>query len=239
MPPRLDNQSYYDTFAGWYERERSHGYHAFIDDLQVGLIESACRGHDVLEVGCGTGALLKRTDKVARRAVGIDLSGGMLAQARERGLCVMQATAERLPFKSATFDVVYSFKVLAHVEAIEEALAEVARVLRPGGRAFLEFYNRRSLRYLAKRAAGPGKIAANEDESAVFTRWDRPSDCVSYLPSTLRCVGVHGVRIFTPAASAHKLPVVSSVLQRAEQWGCSRWPFKGFGGFYVLEVVRA
>lgn len=234
----LDNRTYYDTFSDWYERDRHRGYHKLIDDLQVELISPACAGRDVLEVGCGTGALLHRVAPLARRAVGIDISAGMLETAVERGLCVAQGDATSLPFASASFDVVYSFKVLAHIREIEMATAEVARVLRPGGRAFLEFYNRRSLRYLAKRAGGPGKVASDTHEGEVFTRWDSPAESVGHLPSELDVVDRHGVRVVTPAAVVHRVPVLAGLFRRAEWFWRDRRPLRHFGGFYVLECVR-
>src|SRR5437667_6370584 len=94
---RLDNRAYYDDFAGWYERERHLPYHRMLDDLEVELVERYATGKDVLEVGCGTGLILHRTAQFARRAIGIDLSRGMLTKARQRGLVVVQASATSLP----------------------------------------------------------------------------------------------------------------------------------------------
>ena len=236
---KLDNESYYDTFSEWYERERSRGYHKLIDDLEVELIAPACTGRDVLEVGCGTGAILHRVAPLSRSAVGIDISRGMLEQAQERGLCCVHGSATDLPFADATFDVAYSFKVLAHIEDIERAMREVSRGRRPGGRAFLEFYKRHSLRFVAKRLAGPGAVASDKThEGNVFVRWDAPNTCLSYLPSELAVRATHGVRVFTPAAFAHKIPGVAWALRRAEWFARDRRPFRGFGGFYVLEVEK-
>src|SRR5205085_2094425 len=61
---------------------------------------------------------------------------------------VEQADATRLPFRPASFDVVYSHGVLHHIPDIGAAVAEVYRVLRPGGRAVVMLYHRRSLNYL-------------------------------------------------------------------------------------------
>lgn len=234
----LDNETYYDAFSDWYEREREEGYHRLIDDLQVELISRACVGRDVLEVGCGTGILLRRIAPLARSAIGLDISRQMLAVARERGLQCVQGDATALPFADESFDAVYSFKVLAHVEDIERATSEIARVLRPGGRAFLEFYNRHSLRYLAKRLAGPGRVAEDTHEGEVFTRWDRPGECESYLPDALELVGRHGVRVLTPAAIAHRIPIIAGLLRRGEWFWRDRAPLRRFGGFYVLECTR-
>jgi ubiquinone/menaquinone biosynthesis C-methylase UbiE len=148
---RLDNRSYYDDFAGWYERERGRGYHQLIDDLELELIQRHATGADVLEAGCGTGLLLERVAGFARTARGVDLSAGMLAKAQGRRLDVVQGSVTALPFADQSFDVVYSVKVLAHVQDIRGALREMTRVLRPGGWLLAEFYNPRSLRYLVKR----------------------------------------------------------------------------------------
>ena len=104
-----DNKSYYDDFAGWYENERHHGYHALLDQLQIEVAKPLCEGKDVLEIGCGTGMILKEIAPTARSAKGIDISPGMLEQAKSRGLDVQVASATELPFEDASFDSVYSF----------------------------------------------------------------------------------------------------------------------------------
>ena len=233
-----DNKTYYDEFAAWYENERHHGYHAMIDDLEVDLVTPFCRGRDVLEVGCGTGLIMARVAAVAATAVGVDISPGMLEGARDRGLDVFEASATALPFEGARFDTVYSFKVLAHVEDIDAALGEVARVLRPGGHALLEFYNRHSVRYLAKRIGGAGKISAQTDESAVFTRWDRPDELVARLPSALKFERFAGVRVFTPAAVAHKVPGLGYALRKAEFLARDAPFLNRWGGFLVAILRR-
>src|SRR5690606_15356990 len=164
------------------------------------------RGRRVLEAGCGTGLLLSRIERVASQAVGVDLSRGMLARARDRGLTVVQGSITALPFADASFDTVCSFKVLAHVPDIDRALAELARVTRPGGHLVLEFYNRFSLRYLARAAAGARRIGAAHKESDIPTRWDTPREIVRRLPPELSAIEVRGVRVVTPAAAVHRVP---------------------------------
>lgn len=234
---RKDNRSYYDEFAQWYERERHDGYHRVIDDLQVDLLRQHVRGCDVLEVGCGTGLLLHRVQSMARSARGIDISPGMLELARERGLDVVEGCATDLPFESESFDVVYSFKVLAHVRDIERAVTECSRVVRPGGRLFLEFYNPYSLRYLAKRLAGPKKISESTTESAVYTRWDGPEEIAEYFPSQIELEGFAGVRIFTPAAVIHDIPGVAEALRALEFAGRDS-PLGRFGGFLIAQATK-
>lgn len=230
-------RDYYDEFSDWYERERHDGYHRLIDELQVDLLRDHVADGEVLEVGCGTGLLLDRVDALAASACGIDISPGMLEQAKKRGLDVVEGCATDLPYENERFDVVFSFKVLAHVEDIETALAECSRVTKPGGKLFLEFYNPFSLRFLARRIGGPKKISDSTRESAVYTRWDSPDEAIGHLPDDVSFDGWSGVRIFTPAAFFHDLPVVSDVLKSLEFAGRDS-PLGRFGGFLVARATR-
>lgn len=233
-----DNRTYYNEFSGWYEKRRGRGYHALIDDLQFGILEEEVTNREVLEIGCGTGLIQERVAKVAKRAVGVDISPGMLELARERGLEVVEGEATALPFESESFDVVYSFKVLAHVKEIDTALTEAVRVVRAGGIVVLDFYNRRSLRYLAKRVGGPQKISEETHEDALYTRWDTPEEVLSRLPENVTCVGMYGVRIVTPFAQVLDVPILGGGMEKLE-WGLhSRNPFARFGGFLVIKARK-
>jgi ubiquinone/menaquinone biosynthesis C-methylase UbiE len=235
---RLDNRSYYDDFATWYERERGQGYHRMLDDLEVDLVRRYGDGKEVLEVGCGTGLILGRVAGFARRAVGIDLSGGMLARAAERGLEVAQASATELPIATASVDVAYSFKVLAHVQDIRAAMREMARVVRPGGWVLAEFYNARSLRRLVKALKPPTAISDSHDDEAVFTRYDSLADIQGYLPDELEWVTSRGIRIVTPVAKIHDVPVVGSALRFVEKRLADLPVARDLGGFLVAVARR-
>jgi len=98
-------------------------------------------GRDVLEVGCGSAPCSRWLASQGARAVGLDLSAGMLT----RGISAMaqggpqvplvQASADALPFAPASFDIVCSaFGAVPFVADSALVMAEVARVLRPGGR---------------------------------------------------------------------------------------------------------
>jgi ubiquinone/menaquinone biosynthesis C-methylase UbiE len=231
------SRAYYDDFATGYERERHRGYHALLDELELGAVEPLVRGRDVLEVGCGTGLILEKLARVARRAEGVDLSPGMLAHAKRRGLDVREGSATELPFPDATFDVAVSFKVLAHVPEIERALSEMARVCRPGGYVVAEHYNPWSLRYLAKRLAGPQPISDGRTEADVYTRWDSPRQLKALMPPSLELTDVYGVRVFTPAAFVHKIPVVAGLVAHAERLAVTS-PLRWFGGFLVAVARK-
>ncbi|MBN1946551.1 MAG: class I SAM-dependent methyltransferase [Bradymonadales bacterium] len=231
-----DTEQYYDEFAEWYERERHEGYHALLDALEVDLVRPRAAGQDVLDVGCGTGLTLRHIAPIARRAVGVDISDGMLERARARGLDVFQASATELPFEDESFDLVYSFKVLPHVRELERALDELARVTRPGGALLLEFYNPLSLRYLVKRLKR-GKISDTTTEAEVYTRFDSLRSLKRRLPPQLRLTGIRGIRVFTPVAAVYQIPLVKNLVERLEWWGRDSM-FRHFGGFLVLELRK-
>lgn len=233
----LPNQRYYDEFSGWYERERGRGYHALIDELELRVALPLCDGARVLEAGCGTGLILRELSRRARHAAGADLSAGMLRGAAERGLPVVQADLTRLPFPDGAFDLVCSFKVLAHIPPIREAVAELVRVTAPGGRLVLEFYNPWSLRFVAKRLR-PGRISATVREDEVYTRWDSVRAIKDLVPEGAAVDRVHGVRVFTPFAGVHRAPGVAAVFGALERWATDS-PLRWFGGFLVVELTRS
>ncbi len=234
-----DNRSYYDDFSNWYERERHHGYHAMLDRLQVGVVRPLSLGRDVLEIGCGTGLILKEIAPFARQAVGVDISRGMLDHARRRGLSVVEGSATDLPFPDNSFDTIYSFKVLAHVEDIRRAMSEVSRVLRPGGRAALEFYNRHSLRYAIKRLKKPNAVSETTNDHQVFTRYDSLGDVRGYLPSEMRVLKVHGIRVVTPFAQVHRVPVLGHAMRLVETVARDTKGVRRLGGFMVVLTERS
>jgi SAM-dependent methyltransferase len=98
-------------------------------------------GKDVLEVGSGAGQCSRWVRLHGGRSIGLDLSLRQLQHSRRldegSGVAVpsVLGTATRLPFSDGTFDVVFaSFGALQFVADIDDAVVEVARVLRPGGR---------------------------------------------------------------------------------------------------------
>ncbi len=102
-------------------------------------------GRDVLDVGCGEGALARRLTGSGARVVGLDPLPGALEKARAANVRApspryVQGAAEALPFAKESFDVVVFFNSLHHVplESIVPALSEVARVLRPGGILYVQ-----------------------------------------------------------------------------------------------------
>jgi ubiquinone/menaquinone biosynthesis C-methylase UbiE len=235
--PRLHNRAYYDEFSQRYEHGRHDGYHALIDALEIELALRYATGKRVLEAGCGTGLILRALAPHAERAVGIDLSAGMLSHARRRGLRVAQASVTELPFADASFDVVCSFKVLAHVQPIAQAVAELSRVTRPGGHLLLEFYNPYSLRGLVKRLKPPTTISGRVHDEHVYTRYDTLADIERILPPGHAIVDLRGVRVVTPAAAAFAIRPLGRILGYLERAAADAPGLRRLGGF-LIAVVR-
>jgi ubiquinone/menaquinone biosynthesis C-methylase UbiE len=232
-----DNRDYYDAFSTGYDVGRDAGYHRLIDEQAAEIVRRVGQGCDLLEVGCGTGLILERVARFAASAKGIDLSPGMLEHARSRGLDVALGSATELPFASESFDVAYSFKVLAHVPGLEQALAEMARVVRPGGYIVFDSYNRQSLRYLVKRLFGPRSTSATFDEGAITTRFQTPEEIRGCIPAGTRVVDQAGIRILIPWAGILRLPVVGKMVEGLE-WRLMDSNLSRWAGFVVHTLQK-
>src|SRR5688500_10747084 len=133
-----------DEYAAMYAVEDDHWWYAgmrrIADVLLAARFNSRGGRLKVLDAGCGTGgnsAHLRAYGDVT----GIDFSAHALALARERpGLRLARASVESLPFPDASFDLVLSNDVLCHLGVASDAraVAELARVLRPGGVLYLQ-----------------------------------------------------------------------------------------------------
>lgn len=109
-----------------------------------------CSGRQVLEVGCGAGVDLVRFARGGALVTGVDISSSAIRLA-EANLAQQAVTAdlrvadgERLPFADASFDLVFAHGVVQYTANPQALVDEVRRVLRPGGQAIFQVYNRRS-----------------------------------------------------------------------------------------------
>lgn len=93
----------------------------------------------ILDIGCGTGAMLDQLSAFGS-VVGADFSEEALAFCRKRGertemdYRLVRADARQLPFQSESFDVVTAMDIIEHIDQDKTAMAEMLRVLKPGGR---------------------------------------------------------------------------------------------------------
>lgn len=108
------------------------------------------RGRDVLDAGCGAGVEVVRFARGGARVTGLDLAATAVALTRQnldqQGLRarLVVGDAEALPFPDAAFDFVYAHGVMQYTTSDARLIREAHRVLRPGGLAMFQAYNRHS-----------------------------------------------------------------------------------------------
>ena len=96
----------------------------------------------VLDDGCGVGMYVERMGKAGGRVVGLEYDFERAQRAMANARDILNAASECLPFATGQFDLVLSHEVIEHVADDREAIQEMSRVLRPGGRAIIFCPNR-------------------------------------------------------------------------------------------------
>lgn len=92
---------------------------------------------NILDVGCGTGALLRELD-VYGKVQGLDFSTRAVSFCKERGILnVEQGSATEISYASNTYDLVLALDILEHIDDDKKALNEISRVLKPNGHAII------------------------------------------------------------------------------------------------------
>jgi SAM-dependent methyltransferase len=134
----------FEEFKIMYEAEDTHWWYRGLRGVMFGLLgldSPSRRALRVLDAGCGTGGTLQSLREAGFSNVeGFDINPPALHFCRERGLAnVKLASITDIPYPDATFNVVISNDVLNDAGTLNEgaALAELYRVLKPGGRLFL------------------------------------------------------------------------------------------------------
>lgn len=127
VPGRLD---YFDRFIDW-------------------------QGKQVLDLGCAGGFMAEALDERGARVTGIDPAAKAIAAARSHAAATGRdirydiGAGEDLPYGTGCFDAVVCVDVLEHVRDLDQVVAEVARVLKPGGLFLFDTINRNPLSRLA------------------------------------------------------------------------------------------
>lgn len=117
--------------------EESHFYYRVTHELLLTFIRRYAKQSNnlaILDAGCGTGLFGKKLAALGK-VTGVDISPVALRYAKKRGLSVVRASVEHLPFRDHSFDVITCVDVLYHLRVKDDirALAEFYRVLKPHG----------------------------------------------------------------------------------------------------------
>ncbi len=130
----------WEEHAGWWQAHFTQGVDPEYEEQILPLVAAWLpdRGR-VLDVGTGEGQVARLAAGPGRGVVGIDPARAQVSEAVRRGgppgwLAYAQAEAARLPARDGSFNAVVACLVFEHITDAPRAIAEVARVLRPGGR---------------------------------------------------------------------------------------------------------
>ncbi|HTK29499.1 MAG TPA: class I SAM-dependent methyltransferase [Vicinamibacterales bacterium] len=132
------------------------------------------RGRSVLDIGCGAAVDLARFARGGADVTGVDLAPSAIALARanfeQQGLTgrFEVADGEQLPFPDAVFDLVYAHGVVQYTASPEQLVREARRVLKPGGTAIFQVYNRVSWLHALSKLM---KVPLEHEDAPVLLRF--------------------------------------------------------------------
>ncbi|MFH0816349.1 MAG: methyltransferase domain-containing protein [Methanobacteriota archaeon] len=141
----------YDEVSGYFDSVRgtASGPIDVWADKAFGLLGSPA-GKLVADIGCGSGKYARSLSDRGCVVVGVDMSGGMLAEAAKKGRNTgchwARGDAQSLPLKPGSADCALMFLVVHHVPIWQEAISECARLLKPGGTVLLVMTSRSRIR---------------------------------------------------------------------------------------------
>lgn len=184
----------------------------------------------VLDNGCGVGLYLREMALSCSRALGVEFDRERAVEALNAAP-VVNAAGEHLPVAAASFDLILSHEVLEHVADDRRALAEMSRVLRPGGRIVL-FVPNRGYPFETHGVYWRGRYRFGN------------FPLVNYLPRALRNRLAPHVRVYT-TADLYRLadglplrPVARTILFGAYDNLIARWPVAGRAMRAALQALE-
>ncbi len=143
-------RTHFDRWSQTYEQDSAARW---LREVQTQALAALALNPDdvLLDVGCGTGAAVRDAAPNVRRAVGFDLSPGMIDQARDRARAAGLDNVEfrlgdvsgALPFEDGAFTALVCTTAFHHFPRPVETVGEMSRVLAPGGRLVIADANRR------------------------------------------------------------------------------------------------
>ncbi|MDH3753485.1 MAG: class I SAM-dependent methyltransferase [Acidimicrobiia bacterium] len=137
------NDELWERHADWWQREFTDGADPeYVEQLLPLAAALAAGAERVLDLGTGEGQMARMLQADGAQVVGIDVAASQIDEAVRRGggVTYLRSSVAGLPFAAASFDLAIACLVFEHIDDLDESLAEVARVVEPGGR-FVLFLN--------------------------------------------------------------------------------------------------
>ena len=127
----------WEDHSDWWQQEFTEGADAEYEEQILPLAQELLAGVDrILDVGTGEGQIARLLADQGSSVVGVDPTHNQVAEAVARGggPRYLRAGAAELPFAPGSFDAAIACLVFEHIDEMDSAVAELARVVRPGGR---------------------------------------------------------------------------------------------------------
>jgi 2-polyprenyl-3-methyl-5-hydroxy-6-metoxy-1,4-benzoquinol methylase len=224
------------TYADWEEQNRLPETEMDLEKIEGTILSlspflrtrydfSRFKDQQVLDLGCGSGVLSCCFAKQGARVSSVDLTEAGVKMARRntkaQGLdvSVIRMDAEKMAFGRAKFDYVFSWGVLHHTKNMDTALAEVNRILKPGGKGLIMVYHKNSVVYylhglywlLLKGKLFSGYTLKSVQDfytDGYYHRYLRKKD----LSARLRSVGLEPVQFSVTQYQKKILPIIPNWL---------------------------
>lgn len=224
-PLRFDREVFHGDYAEWFQPEDEHNPFRREYERKRRLILSMFSrdpGQSVLDVGGGYGRVARPLG-ARHRVTMCDLGAPMLRKARAApggdAVALVQADALRLPFADASFDAVVAVDLVCHLPQLADGLAELARVVRPGGRVVFDTTNARPwwvLLHPSYVAWRPRRLVRTLRMRGVLPEWPQVTH---HLPAEVRAAALAvGLRL-EPVGAVGRAGVPKWHVWQAERIG--------------------
>lgn len=142
LPRRNDPRQYDDLAGEWWRPGGGFEILHWLAASRGALVPPATRpGAVLVDAGCGGGLLAPHVERLGYRHIGVDLRRSGLEQSAARGVSPVTGDVTALPLADGSADVVVAGEILEHVTDLPATVAELCRVLRPGGLLVLDTVN--------------------------------------------------------------------------------------------------
>ncbi len=202
----LVNNDFYDTLhEKWYEAD-NHPIALLRAEntirnpwIQRMIEEQSGLNRTILDLGCGAGLLANALALNGHEVTGVDLSINSLREAELRdttkSVKYLYRSAEQLPFKEGTFDVVCAMDFLEHVPSPENIIREASRVLKPGGLFFFHTFNRNFLSWLIVIKGVEWFVPNTPKNMHLYSHFIKPKELQAFCAKSGLCVEqIQGLR---------------------------------------------